>query len=268
MGYWPLAESEFAGVYMLRIGDRTFDPTLVVFDKDGTLIAFDAMWHAWYDRLLRTLSARLTLTDAALYGLAGTLGYDLVSGVWDPQGPLTLASTSEVEILVASQLYCHLGLTWDEALAQVRRAAQEARAELFRADLLRPLGDIAGLLRPLRAAGLRVALATADTRGPTQHALDSLAIGDLFDAVVCGDDGYALKPAPDMGLAVCKTLNIAPQETLMIGDTTSDLQMARQAGFGWAIAVTTGASQIHDLAPLADQVIAGLHESEVLGADG
>ena len=249
---------------MLRIGGQILAPTLVVFDKDGTLIAFDDMWHAWYERLLTSLSARLTLTPETHLGLAGTLGYDVVSGEWDPQGPLTLAATPEVELLVASQLYWHLGLTWDEALEQVKLAATEARAELFRADLLRPLGDIAGLLAKLRAAGIKVALATADTRVPTQHALDALAIEGLFDTVVCGDDGFALKPAPDMGLEVCRRLGVAPQEALMIGDTTSDLQMARKAGFGWAVAVTTGASQAQDLAPLADQVIAGLHEIEVM----
>jgi phosphoglycolate phosphatase len=249
---------------MLRIGDQTLAPTLVVFDKDGTLIAFDDMWHAWYDRLLISLNTRLSLTPETRIGLAGALGYDVASGVWDPQGPLTLAATPEVELLVASQLYCHLGLTWDEALEQVKMAAAEARAELFRADLLKPLGDIAGLLAAMRSAGLKVALATADTRLPTQHALDALAIEALFDTVVCGDDGFALKPAPDMGLEVCRRLGVAPQEALMIGDTTSDLQMARRAGFGWAVAVTTGASQAQDLAPLADQVIAGLHEIEVL----
>jgi len=253
---------------MLRIGDRMLAPSLVVFDKDGTLIAFDAMWHAWYDRLLASLNAWRPLPLEAHLGLAGTLGYDNASGAWDPQGPLTLASTSEVELLAASQLYRYLHLTWDEALEQVRLAAQDARSELFRADLLEPLGDVAGLLQALRAAGLKVALATADTRVPTQHALDALAIGALFDTVVCGDDGLALKPAPDMGLEVCRRLDVPPQEALMIGDTTSDLLMARKAGFGWAVAVTTGASKRKDLAPLADLVLTGLHEIEVLPTNG
>ena len=166
--------------------------------------------------------------------------------------------------MVAGQLYRYAGLTWDEALEQVRLAAEEARGELFRADLLQPLGDISTLLEALRAAGLKVALATADTRVPTQHALDALGIADLFGTVVCGDDGFAVKPAPDMGLEVCRRLDVAPHEAVMIGDTTSDLQMARKAGFGWAVAVASGASTRDDLAPLADLVIDGLDEIEVL----
>lgn len=253
---------------MLRIGDRTLAPRLVVFDKDGTLIAFDAMWHAWYNRLLASLDERHPLTPEARLGLAGTLGTDPSAATWDPQGPLTLASTTEVELLVASQLYRYLHLTWDEALALVRTAAQDARVELFRADLLEPLGDIAGLLRALRSAGVLVALATADTRVPTQHALDALGIGELLDTVVCGDDGVALKPAPDMGIEVCQRLGVRPAEAMMIGDTTSDLLMARQAGFGWAVAVTTGASRAEDLAPLADLVLSGLDEIQVIADHG
>ena len=64
---------------MLRIGGQTLAPTLVVFDKDGTLIAFDDMWHAWYERLLTSLSVRLTLTPETHLGLAGTLGYGVKS---------------------------------------------------------------------------------------------------------------------------------------------------------------------------------------------
>jgi len=251
---------------MLRIAGRAFDPSLVVFDKDGTLIAFDAMWHAWYARLLNSLGSRLTLSEKLLEGLAGTLGYDGADR-WDPQGPLTLASTTEVELLVAGQLYWHLRLTWDDALDEVRLAAQDARSELFRADLLQPLGDLPALLGSMRAAGLSLALATADTRVPTQHALQSLGIDSLFDTVVCGDDGLALKPAPDMGLEVCRRLGVLPREALMIGDSTADLQMARKAGFGWAVAVATGASRREDLAPLADAVLSNLDEIEVLPGD-
>lgn len=251
---------------MLRIAELTLEPRLVVFDKDGTLIAFDAMWHAWYDRLLATLDTRFDLSDALRRGLAGTLGYDVDSSEWDSQGPLTLASTSEVELLVASQLYRYLSMTWNEALEAVAWGASEAQRELYRADLLSPLGDVAGLLRRLRAVGLKTALATADMRAPTLHALEGLGIADLFDAIVCGDDGLALKPAADMGLAVCEQLDVPPKETLMIGDTTSDLHMARRAGFGWAVAVTTGGSRAAELAELADRVIDGLDEIEVLSA--
>ena len=89
---------------MLRIAGQELNPRLIVFDKDGTLIDFGEMWHTWFDLLMDAIWSLVHLDEAAREGLAGTLGYDLETGEWDPLGPLTLASTGEVSLLLASQL--------------------------------------------------------------------------------------------------------------------------------------------------------------------
>ena len=37
---------------MLRIAGQELDPRLIVFDKDGTLVAFDVLWHTRFARLM------------------------------------------------------------------------------------------------------------------------------------------------------------------------------------------------------------------------
>ena len=42
---------------LLKAGPPAFNPRLVIFDKDGTLIHFDAMWGGWVTELARRLEA-------------------------------------------------------------------------------------------------------------------------------------------------------------------------------------------------------------------
>lgn len=249
---------------MLYIAGEWLDPKLVVFDKDGTLIAFDDMWRAWFERILAEIARKVELDEATRLGLAGTLGYDAVTGAWDPVGPLTIASTREIGVLIAGQLYRCRGIPWDQAALIVDRAEKAARASLPVEELAKPLGDVRGLLQRLADSGVTLALATTDDRAPTERALCALGLDRFFAATICGDDGVPLKPAPDMALEICRRLNIAPSDAIMVGDTLADLAMAREAGLGHAIGVASGALTAEQLAPHADAVLPNIQAIHVI----
>jgi len=252
---------------MLEINGNRLAPQLIILDKDCTLIAFDVMWRAWFDRFARFISGRYTLRLEARLGLAGTLGYDPVDGDWDPSGPLTLASTSEVLLLVAGQLYQYLNLPWEEALSLVRDAEEDARGVLLNPDVLRPIGDVSAWLQKLVRVGHQLALVTTDARSSTEHQLRALGLEEFFSIMVCGDDGLALKPAPDMALAVCQRLGIPPGEAIMVGDSTVDMLMARSAGLAAAIGVASGAMPADLLAVHADHLVPDIHAIHVLNGE-
>ena len=248
---------------MLRIADRKLDPRLIVFDKDGTLIDFHAMWYVWFKHIIREIASAVSLDVKTRQGFAGTLGYDLETGVWDPLGPLTIASTNEVALLMASQLYRYKDKTWDDALTIVYRAERNARVALSKEVLVKPIGDVRGTLQRLKDTGVLLALATTDNRVSTERHLELLGIDTLFEAIVCGDDGIPLKPAPDMGLEICRRLDVSPNDTIMVGDSVADLSMAREAGYAYAIGVTSGALTHDMLAPFADMVIPNIQAIEI-----
>ena len=131
-------------------------------------------------------------------------------------------------------------------------------------DLLEPIGDVKGTLQRLKDQGLLLALATTDDRIPTEEALHELGLSSLFATTICGDDGIPLKPAPDMAREICSRLGVAPQEAMMVGDTVADLIMAREAGYGHLIGVTSGALSRDLLAPHADMVISDIHAIEIV----
>ncbi len=254
---------------MLRIAGQALHPELIILDKDGTLIAFDALWHAWFDAWRDALGARVAMDAPLRQATAETLGVDPTTGAWDPLGPLTLASTAEIGLLLAGLLYRCRGIPWDEALGVVEESERAAREHIAALDLVQPIGDVRGLLQRFHEAGLRIALVTTDERSAAEQGLAKLGLAPLIDAMVCGNDGIPLKPAPDAALEVCRRLGVPPGRAIMVGDTIADMTMARRAGLARAIGVASGALSAEALAPHADLVIPDIHAIEVLpGSDG
>jgi phosphoglycolate phosphatase len=70
-----------------------------------------------------------------------------------------------------------------------------------------------------------------------------------FHATRCVDECHS-KPHPQMLLDLMTELGAAPEATLMIGDTSHDLQMARNAGVD-GLGVAYGAHPRSELAALA-----------------
>lgn len=91
----------------------------------------------------------------------------------------------------------------------------------------------------LNQAGYLMAVATGKSRRGLDRSLLATGLAPYFHASRCADEGFP-KPHPQMLHAIMEMLGAPPERTLMIGDTTHDLQMAQNAGVA-ALAVTYGA---------------------------
>ena len=108
------------------------------------------------------------------------------------------------------------------------------------------------MLDRLNETGHLLGVATGKTRVGLNRALDQQGIANRFVATRCADEGFP-KPNPDMLLHLMDRVGADPRETLMVGDTTHDVELARNAGVG-AVAVSYGAHAAAGLAqcdPLA-----------------
>ncbi len=120
------------------------------------------------------------------------------------------------------------------------RIAQAYRRHYFsQAEQLVLFDGVAPLLRELRERGMRLAVATGKSRTGLELALEQSGLRGLFDATRTADE-TASKPHPQMLLEIIDELVADGRTTLMIGDTTHDLQMARNAGTA-AVGVSYGA---------------------------
>jgi phosphoglycolate phosphatase len=105
------------------------------------------------------------------------------------------------------------------------------------------------MLDDLDARGFLLAVATGKSRVGLARALKHHRLEHRFVASRCADEGFP-KPHPDMLLTLMDCCGTTPSETLMIGDTSHDLELARNAGAS-AVAVTYGAHAAEGLAPFA-----------------
>ncbi|QEL65006.1 phosphoglycolate phosphatase [Oryzomicrobium terrae] len=113
-------------------------------------------------------------------------------------------------------------------------------------------GGIPELMAELQDAGYALAVATGKSRLGLNRALAVSGLEDFFHATRCADECHS-KPHPQMLQELMEEFAVPPGRTLMIGDTTHDLQMAANAGTG-AIGVTYGAhvpEELKALGPLA-----------------
>jgi phosphoglycolate phosphatase len=221
---------------------------LIIFDKDGTLIDFDAMWGAWITDLARRLEASAGLSLAER--LFQVMGFDSASGRVAAGGRLAVTPMAGLHALTVD-LVRDVGIP-PAAAEQVVAAAWYIPDPVA---LARPLADLPALFGALRARGIRIAVATSDDRTPTEMTLAGLGVADLVSAVIGADDGVPLKPAPDMVVTLCRDLGIAPARAAVVGDAVDDLEMGRAAGAGLVVGVLSGVSTAALLAPHADVVI-------------
>ena len=84
-------------------------------------------------------------------------------------------------------------------------------------------------LEGLADAGYLLGIATGKSRRGLDKVLGETGLGRLFHASRCADEAFS-KPHPQMLEEVMALLGAGPRETLMIGDTEYDMQMARNAG--------------------------------------
>ena len=128
-----------------------------------------------------------------------------------------------------------IGLGLMQALAHAAPDVPQSRypllSERYRhhyqlhADDLSLFKGVLPLLADLKARGHLLAVATGKSRAGLDEALQSVQLKGVFDASRTADK-TAGKPDPKMLHELMAELGTTPQRTLMVGDTTHDLQMA------------------------------------------
>ncbi|MBW0454108.1 MAG: HAD-IA family hydrolase [Candidatus Kinetoplastibacterium crithidii] len=95
-------------------------------------------------------------------------------------------------------------------------------------------------LDKLRKEKLSLSIVTNKPTKPTLQILQKLKLSHLFSYIICGDTCQRCKPDPDQILFACKQLNIRPEESIMIGDSSNDVIAARAANLAAVLVLPYG----------------------------
>lgn len=145
-----------------------------------------------------------------------------------------------------------IGLSIPEALKELFAGITDKQIETMRLQYKyeylegdttpTPLFDNAlNLLTQLKQKSKLLAVATGKGREGLDRVLQVSKTGHFFNTTRCAGE-MPSKPDPQMLHSILTELDIAPHEAIMVGDTSHDLKMARNAGID-SIGVTFG---VHD----------------------
>ena len=221
----------------------------ILFDKDGTLLDFEATWLP----VLRAFAGELAHGDEA------TAEAMLIRGGFDPEtGRFRAGSTIAAGTSVDLARLWYPTLDGDALGTIVARIDGGFAAGGANHSVLLP--GVAETLGELKDRGHVMGVATNDGTAIATEALGAIGLLEFF-ALVLGYDAVAYpKPAPDMVLTFATETGMTPADVIVIGDNAHDLVMARTAGAGAAIGVLSGNGAAGDLAPFADAVLDSIRD--------
>jgi phosphonatase-like hydrolase len=200
--------------------------TVACLDMAGTTVADDGSVMAAFG------------AAAAEFGMVpGAAGYDeAITFVRDTMGQ------SKIEVF--RQI-----LGSEERAQRGNQIFEESYAESVRSGLVAPLPGAVEAITVLRAAGIKVCLATGFAPVTRDTLLNALGWRTLIDLALSPSDAGRGRPWPDLPLtALLRLGGGAVTELVVVGDTPSDVESGLRAGAGIVAGVTTGASSREALA--------------------
>ncbi len=185
---------------------------LIVFDLDGTLIDSGA----FITNVIRDAFVAENLSPPSDQDARSIIGLSLETAMERLSG---LAGPARERLVTAYRRIYH------------QSALRQGNQPLF--------AGVHAMLDTLYAHdGTLMAIATGKSRAGLEHVLDMHGIRDRFVTLETADN-HPSKPDPEMLVTAMNVAGVAPDHTVMVGDTSYDMEMARNAGC-FALGVTWG----------------------------
>ena len=124
------------------------------------------------------------------------------------------------------------------------------------AYLTEPYDGIVGLVERLAAKNIKLAV-ISNKPDSTVKGLINKFFDDSFLIVEGASERMPLKPKAEWPLDICKRLGVLPSEVMYVGDTSTDMQTAKNFGAGIAVGVLWGFRDEDELVKNGADVIVG-----------
>lgn len=216
----------------------------VLFDKDGTLVDFNATWSRLYQNLALEVAEQDIKYANYLLSIGG---YDHKRQIFLAGSVLAAGTTPDIVHLWAPNASDEQFNVWSTRLN--RAFIDEGPSAAV------PIPGLEETLTCLFNAGLMLAIVTNDLEEAAEKTMQRFGLRHLFCAILGYNSVINPKPAAGPVLKFCSEHNCDPSEVLVIGDNAHDIEMARNAGAGYSIGVLSGTGTLEVLSNGSDAVL-------------
>ncbi len=193
----------------------------IVFDKDGTLLDYEAFWVPVAKTAITELLDKNGYSSDFLPILMEGIGtYDGISGVlcYGTYGDIASALNSTLESLGVSHKF------------DMQDVAVAFDNNLHNGSIIPTCKNIIPLFKKLKSMGIKTAVITNDNYIVTKKCLKALKIEQFFDATFADDGINPHKTNPYYMKLFCDLFKLTPDEVIMVGDTLTDMEFAQNSG--------------------------------------
>jgi len=190
----------------------------ILFDKDGTLIEFEKMWHSIMTIIFKKIEKQNLMSMDEIDKIKEHSGY-LENG---------FSLESKIQYLPTSKIISK----WMDLVKKTNNENLENQlttifndASMNHAVIIELLPGAMEMI-PYLSEKYFIGIATADTESSMQHSLKKTGLYEYFNYF--GSDNGCLKGKPDpmMAKEFCKVFEIELNELLIVGDSVSDFEFA------------------------------------------
>lgn len=226
----------------------------ILFDKDGTLLDFNAMWLPVANELIsETLRDLVRISNPGIEeSMYRSIG--ISQGKIDSRGVYAHGTAGDVADSFIKVLRNYnidirdISVFRKQVIVKYNAIAKDEKREIV------PTTDLLALFECLKRQGIYIGVSTADTEESTKNCLKRLGVYECFDFIGSDNGRLRRKPHPDLIMEFCRICGLEPHEVAVVGDTVLDMTFARNGKAGCAIGVLSGVGLEHELRKLADVV--------------
>jgi phosphoglycolate phosphatase len=220
----------------------------ILFDKDGTLLQFKELWIQIANEVIEELLESIGHKENETLKEKLFVSIGLVKGEIDEKGYLASGTSLDIatafkRVLPEDIPHLHLWLS--------DRLFHKTREHI---DNVKPVCNLHLLFSTLNEKGIIVGIATSDDYETTKLCLQQLGIENAIQFIGTGDL-YKKKPDPEVVEKFCKKFRLKREEVIIVGDTVTDMQLAKNSNVRYGIGVMSGVGSYKELSQLANYVI-------------
>lgn len=198
----------------------------VIFDKDGTVLDFDAFWLPVAVTATEVIMAKLNVIDVPSEKILESMG--VVDNIASIKGSLCFGTYRDMAEDMNS-VFRKYGYSFDlDMLTEL--TVEVYHASVSAGEIKPTCENIKEVMQNLKARDIKIVLVTSDGPAVTSECLDGLGISQYFDIVFTDDGTHPNKPDPFMINKLCNDFGFEKSEVVMVGDTLTDMNFAINGG--------------------------------------